>query len=723
MKAEKLAAKHIVLLGIGHTNAHIVRKWAMAPLEGVDLTCISNHEKATYSGMLPAALAGQISRDDMEIDLVQLCESVGARLIIDEVESVDPEQSIVQFKDRPSIPFDVLSVGIGSVPTFEGVDCEHGAAIQIKPMQTFLDRLAEELLPLKSKPKARGVVVGSGIAGIEILLCLGRFLHDSGIAQHELDLVTRSSEILPSLNQTTRLKAKREIERRGYGMHTSAEVVKVHENPNEPGRSITLASGQRIDCDFVIWATGATSPPKLQSLGLPTDTAGFLPTDSYLLVNSTKNIFAVGDTGSIAGTSIPKAGVYAVRQGPILWDNIARCLRGQPLRKFHPQKKFLKLINFGDGRALAEWHGFSAVGRAAYRLKHRIDSEFMEKYRPRPMTSDEPMQCRGCGCKLGAEQLESAIEFDDPEAPKLEDASPIGGDASEGLYASTDFFTLPFRDAYLNGRVAALHSASDLIASGTRVTEALANVVLPEGDSKTQRKLLADFNAGANLEFQKLGARIVGGHTIVGPRFEAGFTVIGKSIGTSALTKDQLTPGDQLYVTKPIGIGVLLAAHMRSACRANDYKVLLDTILEDQSAYSQVAVDSGVTSCTDVTGFGLAGHLLEMLMASGVSARIELETIPLLPGVKKAIEENIQSSLLPDNMKSSRRIDAAQHIKESADYQALFDPQTSGGLLFGIAKTVEESFLASCTAASLELPHWIGEVVAQEVKSQPLSVV
>lgn len=722
MKPETLAGKHIVLLGVGHTNAHIVRKWAMEPIADADLTCISNYGIATYSGMLPAALAGQIRQPEMEIDLVQLCESVGARLIIDQVTQVDLEKSEVKFAKRPAVPFDALSIGIGSVPTFEGVECEHDAVIQIKPMQSFLERLSAKLATLRERPRVHGVVVGSGIAGIEILLCLGSFLNKSGIVDFQLELVTRSEDILPSLEPSTRHKVKEEILRRGYRITNSAQVTAVRKTRESSMHSIEHSNGKSIEADFVIWATGAASPPKLAEFGLPTNVNGFLPTDHSLKVESTHNVFAVGDTGTIAGANLPKAGVYAVRQGPILWENLQRQLEGKPLISYRPQKKFLKLINYGDGRALAERHGFSFEGKAAYWLKNQIDSKFMEKYRPKKMESGEPMQCRGCGCKLGADELEAAIDFGDTQGPELEDAAPVGGDESRGLLASTDFFSLPFRDAYLNGRVAALHSASDLIATGADVLEALANVVLPDGDSAAQRKMLSDFTAGANQEFKQLGAKIVGGHTIVGPRFEAGFTVIGRRIGSEAMKKDQLCDGDRIYLTKPLGIGVLLAAHMRSECRAQDYASLIDTLLKDQAAYSRLAVQVGVKACTDITGFGLVGHLLEMLNASQLSATLDLDRIPVLPGALDAIDNHIESSLFPENIKSSRFVAASPEIKSSSAYRVLFDPQTSGGLLFGVPQNCETPFISGCEKHSLETPTRIGIVRAPYDPHKPLSV-
>ncbi len=189
--------------------------------------------------------------------------------------------------------------------------------------------------------------------------------------------------------------------------------------------------------------------------------------------------------------------------------------------------------------------------------------------------------------------------------------------------ASTDFFSSPVDDAFLAGRIAALHSASDIIASGAGPTEALANVVLPDGDRLTQQRTLRDFLQGARREFDAMGASVVGGHTIVGPRMEIGFTVIGRPLGQSLVRKQNLKSGDHLYLTKPLGIGVLLAAQMRSICPADAYTSLLEAMFQQQHAFARIAVDLGIDAGTDVTGFGLIGHLIEMLTTSNVAAVIQ----------------------------------------------------------------------------------------------------
>jgi selenide, water dikinase len=717
MMHERLASKHIVLLGIGHTNAHVLRMWSMHPMADTDMTCISDSTVATYSGMLPAALAGQITQSEMEIDLVRLCASAGARLITEPVTGLDHDKQLIAFANRPSIPYDVMSVGIGSVPFTCGVTMTEPTLVKIKPMQTFLGRLRSSLelrRPTDARP-LRVTIVGSGVAGIEITLCLPPFLQSMGIDQAEISIVTRSAEILPEFNASARRQALTALRQRGTAILVGKAVKQVLE------REILLDDGTCINADIVIWATGASAPPLLNRLGLPQDERGFIATDSTLRSISGHPIFAVGDSGSIVNHPIPKAGVHAVRQGPILWDNIERQLHGRELQRYEPQSTFLKLLNTGDGKAIGVWRGVSFSGRWVKGLKDRIDTTFINKYRPSQMSSGmEPMQCRGCGSKLGASVLQAAIDatlatktVDGDQRVAIEDAVEIGSDSGGTLVASTDFFTSPFDDAFLSGRIAALHSASDIVITGARVTKALANVVLPEGDRASQQRMLSDFLAGARMEFDAMGASIVGGHTIVGPRMEVGFTVIGRAYSPTLLRKSNLKPNDQLFLIKPLGIGVLLAAHMRNCCSAQNYTRLLDTMLWRQHEFAKLAIESGIVAATDITGFGVAGHLLEMLSSSGVTATIFLDDIPALDGSIEAIESGIESSLMEDNLQADDSIYALAKVRGLPKYRLLFDPQTCGGFLFGCSEDVGRQFLNRIEGTLLPTPKYIGHCDVQ----------
>lgn len=712
---DRLCSRHVVLLGIGHTNAHVLRMWRMNPIPDADLTCLSNFSVATYSGMMPAVLAGQVEREAMEIDLVRLCASTGARLLTDRVIGIDHSDRRVLFADRPAVPFDVLSIGIGSTATRAGVRVEGESLVEVKPMQTFLDRL-EAAVKRTERSTIQVCVVGGGVAGVEISTCVPGFMERITKRPFTISLLTGGPEVLPSVNGAARRKVESAFRQRGIRLRVGSPVRRV--SPS----SIELENGEIVDADVVIWATGATAPPLLEHLKLPLDDRGFIETDSTLQATSTKHIFAVGDTGTIKGQDLPKAGVYAVRQGPVLWQNIENAIGGRPLQTYRPQQSFLKLINLGDGRAVGAWKGLAMSGRWMMHWKERIDGRFMEMFQVQPMQGDEPdaMQCRGCGCKLDTDAL--AVGLGDIDSDGPEDAAAIGPSGS-GLVASTDFFSSPVDDPFLAGRIAAIHSASDIIASGATPTEALANIVVPEGSKGDQQRVLFDLMAGAKREFDRMGATIVGGHTIVGPRMETGFTVIGKMTGRRMIRKRNLKIGDALLLTKPIGVGILLAAQMRSQCRADWYESMVESMLLSQLPYAYIASDLGITAGTDVTGFGLAGHLVEMLTASAVSADLHLDRVPTLPGVEELIGRGIESSLAPGNRIFAKKIEASQAARESTRYEMLFDPQTCGGLLLAVPEDQLDKFRQAARTKNLPEPVDIGRVSSVQKSGPMLRIV
>jgi selenide, water dikinase len=370
----------VVLLGAGHTNVHILRMWRSSPPPGARLTCISDWPVATYSGMLPGVLAGQYEAPRMEIDLERLCAASGARLVLDPVVGLDHARQHLLFADRPPLRFDALSIGIGSVPGTDAVQIiDATRLVPIKPMQTLLTRLAARLRDAAGErvgAPIRIVTVGGGAGGVEVTMCLPPFVRRvlSADARFEITLVTADARLLPGSVARTAARVETILQRRVVRVRTGRRVARVD------GAMLLLDDGSCVEGDVIIWVTGAAPPPLLGQLGLPTDDRGFLLTDDTLRTTSGDPIFAVGDTGTICGLPTPRAGVYAVRQGPVLWDNLTRILVGAPLRRYVPQRGFLKLLNTGNGRAIAEWRGMTAEGVWCWWLKDLIDRRFVAAF-------------------------------------------------------------------------------------------------------------------------------------------------------------------------------------------------------------------------------------------------------------------------------------------------------------------------------------------------------
>lgn len=691
--------------------------------------------------MLPGVLSGHYSPDAMEVDLVRLCAAAGARLILDETIGLDADARCLYLRDRPPVPFDVLAIGVGSVPTWSGVEVvDASRVVAIKPMQTLLTRLDAHVSAFAARAastKAGGhavfrvVVVGAGAGGVEIALCLPARVRAAlgARAAVQQTLVSANGRLVPDASAGTIARVARVLEARGV-TRRDGRVVRVN------GSTVTLDSGPPIEADLVIWATGAAAPPVLRVLGLPTDARGFLSTDASFRSVSGQPVFAVGDSGAIDGAPVPKAGVYAVRQAPVLWANIRHLLAGEPLERYVPQRGFLKLLNTGDGRAIGEWKGLSFEGAWAWRLKDRIDRRFMAMYQAAASEMDSAtmaggpsdadgsavsMRCVGCGGKVAGSVLSRALARIDVPANEhvrlgleaADDAAVVRAGGSGDLIVTVDAFAAPFDDPYLVGRVALLNAASDAFAMGAAPWGALALVTLPVGAARPQEELLYQLMAGALAELRGMGATLVGGHTIEGPVLSLGFTMLAAPKASPPLTKAALRPGDRLVLTKALGTGVLLAAHMRAQCRAAWWPSLIQAMLTSNESAAAAALAHSVTGLTDVTGFGLAGHLLEMVTASRVSAHLDLATVPLLPGAEQLLADGLESTLAPANRDAEAAITCGEaSLLATARYRALFDPQTGGGLLIGVPRAQADALVASLVARGHTAAAAIGHVVA-----------
>lgn len=368
--------RQIVLLGVGHANAHVLRMWRRQPIPGARLVCVSSFPVAAYSGMLPAVLAGQYPPGRMEIDLRGLARAAGAELVAAPARAVDLEARQVRFEGREPVGFDLLSVGVGSIPAAPGGEASGGAPVPVKPMQTFLARLRERLQGLRPRggEPVRVLVVGGGVGGIELGLCLPRYVRRSaGLVR--LGLVDAGGRVGAGLSPGALRKVERLLRARGVEVLTGKRVVRFTEG------DAVCADGRRIPADVAVLATAAAPPPVLEGMALPKDPRGFLLVRDTLQSTGAAHVFAVGDSGALAHGGAPKAGVHAVRQGPVLWRNLRSLARGEPLARYAPQPDFLRLLNTGDGKALLDYRGWTVHARWCWWWKHSLDNRFVSRFR------------------------------------------------------------------------------------------------------------------------------------------------------------------------------------------------------------------------------------------------------------------------------------------------------------------------------------------------------
>lgn len=372
------ATREVVLVGGGHAHIHVLERALQEPLPGARLTLVVDVPIAVYSGMVPGFVAGQYRAEELAIDVVALAERAGARAVVSPAVRVDSDARQIHIKDGPPVPFDLVSWDIGS--TVAGLDRpgvrEH--ALPTRPIRLFVQRMAElvdRARSHRSDSPFHVVVVGSGAGGVELAFTIQHRLRLDGGGDSRLTLVDGGPEILPRYPDSLRRRVRSRARRRGIEIRCNARVVAA-----EPD-ALLLEAGERLPCDALIWVTGAVSHPVFRDSGLPTDSRGFVLTRSTLQFESRDDQFAVGDCGTlIEYPDTPKAGVYAVREGSVITDNIYAALRGEPLRSYRPQGDFLTLLNLGDGTALGAKWGFSFGGGWVMRLKDRIDRKFMHRF-------------------------------------------------------------------------------------------------------------------------------------------------------------------------------------------------------------------------------------------------------------------------------------------------------------------------------------------------------
>ncbi len=783
-------ATDVVLVGGGHSHVAVLKRFGMRPTPGVRLTLISRDLLTPYSGMLPGLVAGHYLPEQAHIDLRKLSRFANARVIHAPATGLDLDRRRVFPAGRPPIGFDLLSLDVGSQPTLRHIDGAKEHALGIKPVDVFRERWAEaERECLERDGRLRVSVIGGGAGGTELALSLryrlrtllGRAGAPDGT---EITLIAETREVVESHAPAVRRRMARLLAERGVRLLPNHRVAAVRAGRIEA----VSGDGERVAvaCDLAVAATHAEAPGWLGDTGLDLDDAGFVRVRETLQSTGDPFVFAAGDVASFDTRRLPKSGVYAVRQGPVLARNLARLATGRPLGAYRPQPLALALISSGDRNAVASWGRLAIEGRWVWRLKDRIDRRWMRKYqelpamaggapspraavvpagaagtaasaeeegaagfggeardgaaprRPRVVTgagsaaaasrtstaaelasaSAAAMRCGGCGSKVASVVLHRVLGRLDP-APHPDvligfrggdDAAVLRVPPDKLLVQSVDHFRTFIDDPWLFGRIAAQHCLSDLFAMGAEPRTAQAMATLPFAPPDKVEQDLFDLLSGVTETLSEAGAALVGGHTAEGPECALGLTVNG--LCGAVLLKSGAADGDRLFLTKPLGTGVVFAADMRAEAPGETVDAALASMLRSNAAAARVFRACGATSCTDVTGFGLLGHLVEMLRASGADAELDLASIPRLPGADALLERGIRSSLHEANAAFGAALDGVDPGGPRA--ALLFDPQTSGGLLASVPDERADECASALGAAGCGAAARIGTVLGAD---------
>ena len=394
-----LIVKDLVLIGGGHSHAIVLKMFGIKPLPGVRLTLISDVLYAPYSGMLPGHVAGFYNYDECHIDLRSLAKFAQCEIFVDRAIAIDFSKNLVICQTRPPVNFDLLSIDIGSTPATLSVPGAAEYAIAAKPVPEFLASWNQLISRRQNHPEKllRIAIVGGGAGGVELALNMHSRL------QSEIHLFHSGAELMPAHNKRVRHRLKKILINRGVKLHLmekvsaieKPETIDIEDNQEcpisnsqfpIPNSQICCESGLKLKCEIIFWVTQASAANWIEESGLTTDSNGFMQVNDCLQSVSHPNVFGAGDIAAMVNYPRPKAGVFAVRQGKPLFENLQQFLLAKPLKPFAPQSQYLALIGTGNKRAIASRGNFMWESPLLWYWKDWIDRKFMQKFTNLPKT-------------------------------------------------------------------------------------------------------------------------------------------------------------------------------------------------------------------------------------------------------------------------------------------------------------------------------------------------
>ena len=675
------SARDLILVGGGHSNIQVLRHFGMHEQPGVRLTLVSEHIHSPYSGMIPGVVAGIYGAQDTHINLERLCQFARARFVCGEVIGLDVVNKRLLLDKRPSLHYDVLSLNIGSVP-----DSIFDGALSIKPISEFEKHL--QFLDQNIKSGQTLTVVGAGAAGIELSFAFRSRYKD----QIAINLI--GNDLPTGINARSSRVFHKEFVRKNI-QFVEGQVVDFERN------FVTLEGGTKIKTDYVIQATGVAAHAWIELSGVETDNRGFIRVNRKLQSLSDPAIFAAGDVACLEEQERPKSGVFAVRAGKVLVQNLLSFLANKKLRNYHAQKQQLSLINCCDGKAIAVRGRFVGHGKVWGYFKNYVDRQFVGRFNNLSFMREEEikvpkeyadevspssMRCNGCGAKIAADPLKrvlSRLEVFPSDSVEL----GIGDDSARIVTANSkmlltiDGFRALVSDPYLFGRITAHHSLNDIFAMGAFPKVALCLATVPYMSEKLMEEELYQLLSGVNDVLTEHLVSLVGGHSAEGIETTLGLMVTGIEDGPTK-EKGNAQVGDILVITKPIGTGVVLAAASVGDASAPTLSRCYDQMNRSNYEAMRIFLSENVTALTDVTGYGLVGHLGEILKSSNCGVTLNLDAVPILEDSESLMAKGHFSSLQASNEMALIDFELGNGLTPlMPKVRMLVDPQTSGGLL------------------------------------------
>ncbi len=372
--------QQLLLIGAGHAHAFVLEAFARQPDPDIAITVVSDSPLAAYSGSVPAWLAGECTLRETQIDVAALCHRANARLILSPARALNTHARYAELANDQRLNFDVASFNIGSTLSLpQKLGEQLPRLLAMRPLSSLHQRwqaLKNDISHFHSGGKKRIVGVGGGAAGCETLMSvLTQLRQQRPDIEWQGHLLSASNELLPGAGHLPRWLTRRALSKAGITVRSPLRGESLVKG------GISTQIGQHIEADIVMWATGAVGHPWLAETTLPLDKRNFIYVDNTLEVSGQPGIFAAGDCAAFT-PALPNAGVYAVRMGPHLADNLRRACHNETLAPWLPPKRVLSLIGTGDGRAIASRGAIGFSGKWVWEWKKRIDTRFIDRFNP-----------------------------------------------------------------------------------------------------------------------------------------------------------------------------------------------------------------------------------------------------------------------------------------------------------------------------------------------------
>ncbi len=362
---------HLVLVGGGHAHMSVLKQLSDFVRRGHRVTLVSPSDYHYYSGMGPGLLAGTYRPDEVRFHIRRMATERGAAFVAGEVVRIDPARRTLLLAEGGELGYDVASFNTGSSVATRGIVPLENGVVKVKPIVNLVEVRSRLLQDLPKGPM-RLVVAGGGPAGTELSGNLWRLVRDAQ-AKADLTLVAGHRLLAGFPGRVRKLALKSLAERK----------VKVLEGRHLQAFSrgtVTLDDGRGLPCDLLLWAVGVEPSKIFAESGLPVGEDGGLLVDDFLRSVAWPELFGGGDCICFQSGPLPKVGVFAVRQNPVLFHNLLAVLEGGTLQRFVPQKHYMLILNLGDGNGVLHRSGLVLGGRFPFRLKDWIDRRFMARF-------------------------------------------------------------------------------------------------------------------------------------------------------------------------------------------------------------------------------------------------------------------------------------------------------------------------------------------------------